>query len=96
MAIATWPEPWRDIIDPEEAAGLVRQLQREAAVAHILQGAELFAVARRDDTDDVLFAFADGRIVQVHLTWQARPGEGYPASRIFANADVWRDQSTGG
>jgi len=95
MSAPTWPEPWRDVADPQEAAGLVAELRREVASSHALAGQDLYAVARRDDMDDVLFAFADGSVVEVHLTWQVETGAALPAGRTFANADVWRAQLSG-
>jgi hypothetical protein len=95
MSLAPWPNHWRDVSDPVEAGQLTAELQRETPYGHRLYGQRLFALARRDDRDDVLFTFEDGQVAEVHLTWSAEADPNYPRTNIFDDADVWRDQLSG-
>ena len=95
MSVATWPTPWREVTDPEEALRLVAELRREVPEGHAMHGRAAYAFARREDCDDVLYAFEDGAVAQVHLTWSGETNPWFPQVQIFKNADVWRDQLSG-
>lgn len=65
-------DPWQAVSGWEEAQGLLRQLERELSVGHVLDGKTLRPVGRRVDCDDVLFIIeADPRLAVVHLTWSS-------------------------
>ena len=97
----TWLEPWYpvDEFGPEKAvemaAALEKQFRREICCSHVLHGESVSLIARRADTDDVLFALADGRVAEVHLTWRrgTEPDPRWPDTRIFASLEEWRRES---
>jgi len=77
---------WRTDIGQTEAEGLIRPLVRETN----LTAAEVSTViARRDDQDDVAYLLADGRVVEVHLTWVPRPFELTPFI-TYPDLEAWR------
>ena len=84
--------PWRDPWAPTEP-GLERQLAKELSFAHPLYGKPAVAVARRRDSDDVLFQLSAGpaRYAEVHLTWSHAPdGRGrYPLFRLYDELSSW-------
>jgi hypothetical protein len=51
-----WLAPWYALDDPDQSAGLARQLAIEVGEGHVLKGIEVRLLARRADTDDALFA----------------------------------------
>jgi hypothetical protein len=91
--VGEWLAPWRPIAG-QEAAGLERVLRGELSPDHALYGRPVRAVARRDDSDDVLFAIEDGtgRVVDVHLTWTESPPERapWPIAIFYTSFEVWR------
>ena len=97
----TWLEPWYpvDEFGPEKAvemaAALEKQFRREICCSHVLHGESVSLIARRADTDDVLFALAGGRVAEVHLTWRrgTEPDPRWPDTRIFASLEEWRRES---
>ena len=97
----TWLEPWYpvDEFGPEKAvemaAALEKQFRREICCSHVLHGESVSLIARRADTDDVLFALANGRVAEVHLTWRrgTEPDPRWPDTRIFASLEEWRRES---
>lgn len=98
MALApriAWLAPWGGLDDEKIAAALAEQLAREIAPGHVLEGKTVHCIARRDDTDDVLFAIDDGRFAEVHLTWrQSRETDPHwPSTAIFASLDEWARDS---
>lgn len=90
-----WLDPWGPVTDRDTRAGLERQLRVEVSERHVLFGADARLVARRDDTDDVLFALSDGRWAEVHLTWRrsVEPDPRWPATALFASLDDWAERS---
>ena len=83
---SVWPAPWRGIDDESERTALAAALWRELPAAHDLAGHGAIAVARRDDSDDVLFELDDGRIAEVHLTWAMGDA---PAVLMFPDTGAW-------
>lgn len=67
------PEGWRRL-DAQGSAGLTRELQRELAPGHPLEGLALGAIAARIGPDDVLYRHlgVPDRFTVVHLTWASR------------------------
>lgn len=90
-----WLAPWYPIADADICAGLERQLAVEVSPRHILYGALVRLIARREDTDDALFALDDGRVAEVHLTWKSSTEEDprWPATALFASLDEWATDS---
>lgn len=88
-----WLEPWYALVDPRE--GLAGQLAVEISNGHVLWGETVSTIARRCDTDDVLFQLSDGRVAEVHLTWKAAPETDprWPATAIFNSIEDWRRES---
>src|ERR1700744_4248299 len=84
-------EPWR-ALEHERAEAMDMQLQLELAPDHLLYGAEVKAVAKRIDKDDVLFELngVGNLLAQVHLTWSKKPVTNpFPATKLFPGWDEW-------
>jgi hypothetical protein len=66
----TWPDPWSTLEhgDPD----LVAELKRELSPQHVLFGRDVVPIARRKDSDDVLFRLDNGSVAIVHLTWSGK------------------------
>lgn len=90
-----WLSPWYPVEDAATRAGLESQLRLEVSRGHVLHGAKVELIARRSDTDDALFAFGDGRIAEVHMTWSKRPEQDtrWPVTAIFASIEEWVGES---
>src|SRR5262245_18239542 len=90
-----WLSPWYPVASPDICAGLEAQLRREISSRHVLHGQSVHLIARRDDTDDALFALADGRVAEVHLTWKNGREEDprWPATGIYPSLDQWARES---
>jgi hypothetical protein len=73
------PHGWIPV-SVETAAKLEAELRRELPRSHQLAGRSLRAVARRDNTDDVLFELAtgEGPVFCVHLTWSVERKPPWP------------------
>jgi hypothetical protein len=67
----------------------------EICQRHALHGESVRLIARRADTDDVLFALDDDRVAEVHLRWRqgTEPDPRWPDTRIFASLDQWARES---
>ncbi|MBK7556317.1 MAG: hypothetical protein IPI55_17475 [Flavobacteriales bacterium] len=83
-----WLIPWHPVDDPAVRRSLLAVLQREIPKGHVLAGASLTVIGRRQDCDDVLFALSDGRVAIVHLTWSGKRERfpDLPRTKIF---DHW-------
>ena len=94
-AAIDWLSPWYPVDDPKTCAVLERQLGLEIAPDHKLVGQTVRLIARREDTDDALFALEDGRIAEVHMTWRTsrETDPRWPATAIFPSLDAWAEQS---
>ena len=80
---------WEEIA-PEIQQYLEQELQMEVGRNHPLDQVSAKAIARRIDRGDVLFAFADGRCVVVHLAFAGRETRSaYPSARFFENIESW-------
>ncbi len=86
-------EPW--IAVGEFALSVTEELQREFTEGHPLSNLKVCALARRVDSDDVLFAVErDGQPTQfavVHLTWRGRPEPDprWPETELFGSLEQW-------
>lgn len=89
-----WLLPWCEA-DQSERSGLETQLAREIAPGHVLEGVEVRLIARRQDTDDALFALADGRVAEVHLTWRRtrETNSRWPGTAVFESLEQWANES---
>jgi hypothetical protein len=74
-------EPWYGSSDPS----LVAESMRKISPGHVLCGIPLRALARRRDTDDVLFELQDGsgRLAKVRLSWRRASDPTWPATTTF-------------
>jgi hypothetical protein len=81
-------EPW-----VRSTAPLHDELGREVSSAHPLFGVRARAIARRMDTDDVLFALVGAAypFVVVHLTWAGKPEEtpAFPRTVFYRSREEW-------
>ncbi len=82
-------EPWFADGNP----ALVDELRRELAPGHVLFGMSVWAVARRRDCDDVLYALEDGsgRVAVVHLTWSPEADPAWPVTELFDELESWAE-----
>jgi hypothetical protein len=77
-------EPWTAV---NNAQGLETELARELVPGHRLYGRpNLRAVARRADSDDVLFV-SDTIVAVVHLTWAKEADATHPPLEIFSSPE---------
>ena len=69
LAAVQWLEPWRAVV-----SGLEVELRNEVGDVHPLYGQKAISVARRADTDNVLFLLLEHAqpLAVVHLTWTGR------------------------
>lgn len=79
--------PWH--VDRNDALAI--ELKREVPAGHVLRHVGVNALARRHDTDDVLFALQDGsgRVAVAHLTWQIETDPTWPAVTMFQTLSSW-------
>lgn len=70
---------------------LVSELKREAVKGHELHDVRVKALAKRRDTDDVLFELQDGtsRVAVVHLTWKTETNTAWPRVSMFQSISSW-------
>ena len=83
---AVWPAPWAATDAP-----LHEELARETSARHPLAGRRAVAIARRADTDDVLFWLPDGPrlLAAVHLTWRRETDPEWPFTTLFDSVEAW-------
>ncbi len=70
-----WPLPWHLILEGKVDDRTATELYSEVGKQHVLYGIKVRPVARRQDSDDVLFQLLDdsGRFAIVHLTYAQHP-----------------------
>ncbi|MFC3076932.1 hypothetical protein ACFODL_02390 [Phenylobacterium terrae] len=90
-----WPEGWTPVDDAAEAERLQAELAREVPRRHLLDGERVTPFARAEGADDVLFAWPDGRVAQVHLTWAVETDPAFPATQIYADLEDWLRRGAG-
>ncbi|BDD03903.1 hypothetical protein [Aureibacter tunicatorum] len=84
-------QPWYRIEESNRSKALENELRKELSPEHQLFNNELKAIAKREDTDDVLFQFDNSeRYAVVHLTWKNKneKNHNYPRTEIFEH---WTD-----
>lgn len=88
-------KPWR-IVDEEETDNLTNELKRELNPRHPLYRLEAIPIARRVDTDDVLFEVSESEntIAEVHLTWKGSSeiSPDWPSTIFYKNLEEWNDK----
>ena len=79
-----WLDPW----NPEKS-GLERELESEVSPKHPLFQIEAVAVARRKDTDDVLFFLPKNTpsLAVVHLTWRKETSDEWPFTCFYSSLE---------
>ncbi len=86
-----WLEPW--VPTGTDAVNFEDELRRELGPSHPLYGIPATAIARRIDTDDVLFELtgAPSRFAVVHLTWAGRreTDPRWPSVSFFSDFEDW-------
>ena len=90
-----WLVPWYPVNNPAVRRGLLVEFQREIPKGHVLTGASLTVIGRRQDRDDVLFALSDGRVAIVHLTYSRNRERipDYPITKMFASLDRFVEEA---
>jgi len=72
----------------ETAASFDDELLREVAPGHPLYERRCVAIAKREATDDVLFAVGAGEVAVVHLTWAQKPEPPpWPSTTFYTSFD---------
>jgi hypothetical protein len=85
-------EPWEKLV-PGQADAFLRELQIELSPSHPLHGLNLTPVAHSARADDALFQLADGRVVEVHLTWIGKTEQPpAPPNQIYSSFQEWVQQ----
>jgi hypothetical protein len=85
-------EPWCEFV-PGQADAFLRELRIELSPSHPLHGLNLAPVAHSARADDALFQLADGRVVEVHLTWIGKTEQPpAPRHRIYSSIEEWVQQ----
>lgn len=86
-----WLEPWRAVVP-----GLEVELRNEASAGHPLFGQKAISVARRFDSDDVLFLLLDhpAPLAVVHLSWTGRPerNSAWPHTTFYESLEQFAEQ----
>ena len=81
-------EPWHKAVP-----GLEAELRNEVSHGHPLFGKKAISIARRRDSDDVLFLLLDhpSPLAVVHLTWTGRPERHstWPQTTFFTSLHDW-------
>jgi hypothetical protein len=86
-----WSAHWQPITNDVERQFLSSELMTELHAAHPLAGLVVMAVARRIDSDNVLFAVrgSPSYLAVVHLTFAEEHSPNYPAFQVYASIDAW-------
>jgi hypothetical protein len=84
-----WPIGWRPIGDDEIGTAFEAELYRELCTAHALYGLRVSTLGRRNDGDDFLFSLEDGRVTEVHLTWQRESIPEWPKAQLYRGIEEW-------
>jgi hypothetical protein len=86
--------PWIRV--DEDARDLEEELRKEVPPGHILHGSVARAIARRNDSDDVLFKIElpNTRYAVVHLTWTGapEPDPQLPYAEVFDTFQDWNER----
>ena len=88
VAAVQFLEPWHPAVP-----GLESELRNEVGDGHPLYGRKAISVARRRDSDDVLFLLLDhpSPLAVVHLTWSGRPerNTNWPQTTFYTSLNDW-------
>lgn len=88
----SWLAPWQLAYRID---ALSAELQREINLQHPLYQQQAISIAKRHDTDDVLFFLPDNLepFAVVHLTWSGeQEADGWPSFTFYAALDIWITQ----
>jgi hypothetical protein len=89
-----WLEPWRAVVP-----GLEVELRNETSPGHPLFGQKAISVARRFDSDDVLFLLLEhpAPLAVVHLSWTGRPERhsAWPHTTFYESLEDFAEQCMG-
>lgn len=81
-------DPWYRAVP-----GLEKELGNEVSAGHPLYGRKAVSVARRQDSDDVLFLLLDhpSPLAVVHLTWTGKPerNSNWPQTTFYSSLRDW-------
>ena len=85
------PAGWSRLND-EDSEIFSKEFYREADKSHELFYDRLWAVARCEGFDDVLFKVHDGRYAVIHLTWSIETSPNFPAFELFETFREWKQE----
>ena len=87
-----WPDGWEQLA-PDERQALEAELRREVTPGHLLYSADVTALARRNDCDDVLFSLnGSASVAVVHLSYGKELEGLWPHTQLFSSLERWKDQ----
>jgi hypothetical protein len=95
-----WFGAWEAITNDVERQFLETELTTTLHVEHILYKRPITAVARRTDTDDVLFlvrgsvvksSAARVELAEVHLSYSAERTPDFPHCILFESLEAWKE-----
>jgi hypothetical protein len=78
-------DPW-DSVTESSRVNLIRELQKELNIGHILYGKDFHIIGRRYDRDDILLRLNNEvyDYAIVHLTWSSKPEfKNFPLTWIY-------------
>ena len=88
LAAVRFVEPWHKVVP-----GLEGELRNEVSDGHALYGRKAISVARRQDSDEVLFLLLDhpSPLAVVRLTWSGRPerNSNWPQTTFYTSLQDW-------
>lgn len=94
--MAEWPRGWWPIENLDHRRAFREELEAEVGAGHLLKGMALDAIARRDGSDDYLFAAEDGRVAEVRLTFGNHPERPpWPEAVLYESLEAWRRSRRG-
>ena len=83
------PERWLRLSD-ESSDYFSKEFYREADRSHPLFDERMWAVAKSQASDDVLYEIHDGRFAQIHLTFAVETTPQFPGFEVFESLEAWR------
>jgi hypothetical protein len=94
-----WFGTWAAVTNDVERQFLETELTTTLHQQHILYKRPITTLARRSDSEDVLFLVRGNGLIelaQVHLTYSSERTPDEPACTIFVSLEAWMNEAFGG
>jgi len=72
MDIIQFKAPWKKVESDIEKQQIILELNKEINSTHVLNGKTVTPIAKRIDTDNIIFLISNGLFALVHLTWSGK------------------------